>query len=103
MRRCQCNPQTVLSQHAWAEVLAQILHLRDGTGVTRVALARCLLAASALGVAVSAVARRVARVGRETVRAALGADRPADQPPLEGWLVRGAARAHPPGVPQAPQ
>lgn len=91
MRRSQCTPCAVLSQHTWAEALAQVFHLTDGS-LPRGAVARCLLVASALRVAVSAVAARVARAGRETVRKVLAADRPADPDTLERYLAAGLRR-----------
>lgn len=87
MRRSQCNPWPVLGQQAWADTLADVLHLTAGAAV-----ARCLLAAAALGVAVSAVARRVAGAGRETVRTTLAADLTTDLTTLERRLAAGLRR-----------
>ncbi|AWM37233.1 hypothetical protein GobsT_48230 [Gemmata obscuriglobus] len=92
MRRSRCTAVAVRSQHAWAGALADVLHLTDGPSVTRVAVARCLLVASALRVALSAVARRVAAVGRETVRKALAGDLPRDRDTLERYLAAGFRR-----------
>ena len=95
MRRTPCNPWPVLGQQAWADTLADVLHLTDGAVVARAAVARCLLAAAALGVAVSAVAKRVAGVGRETIRKAFAADLPADLPTPERHLAAGLRRRFP--------
>ena len=95
MRRSQCNPWPVLGQHSWADALAEILGLTDGPAVARSVVARCLLAASALRVAVSAVASPVAGVGRETLRKTLDADLPDDLPTLEGRLAAGLRRRLP--------
>ena len=92
MRHSQFNPWPMLGQHTWADTLAQIFGLTDTSAVTRAAVARCLLAASVLRVAVSAVAARVAGVGRETVRQALGAELPEDLSTVEGRLAAGLRR-----------
>lgn len=95
MRHTQSNRWSVLGQHTWANTLADVLHLTDASALTAATAARCLLAAAALGVAVSAVARRVAGVGRETLRSSLAADLPADRATLERRLAAGLRRSLP--------
>jgi putative transposase len=69
--------------------------LTDSSGATGVALATCLLVASALRLAVSAVARKVAGAGRETVRKAIAASLPQDPRQLELRIAAGLRRAIP--------
>jgi putative transposase len=69
--------------------LASVFHLSDGSSVTGAMMARCLLVASALRIAVSAVAQRITGLGRETIRKALAADRPTDLDTLERHLAAG--------------
>jgi putative transposase len=88
MRRSQCNPWPVLGQHAWADTLATVLGLTDGPAARR-AVARCLLAASVLRASLSAVASRVAGLGRETIRKSVHADLPGDLGTLERRLAAG--------------
>lgn len=95
MRRHQSNPWPTLGQPAWADDLADVLHLTDSPALPRTALARCLLLAAALRLAVSAVARRAAGVGRETARAALAADLPDRPAVLEDRLAAGFRRRLP--------
>jgi hypothetical protein len=97
MRRHQSNPWPILGQPAWATALADVLRLTDSPALTRTDLARCLLLAAALNVALSAVARHAARVGRETARKALAADLPDDLDTLEQRLAA-ALRHHLPGA-----
>ena len=86
----------VVRQPGWDTWLADVLGLTDYSDrAPRTALARCLLVASALGAAVSAVARRVADIGRETVRKGLAAPLPADARQLEHRLAAGFRRALP--------
>lgn len=88
-----------LRQPGWDVWVADGLGLSDASeAVPRTVLARCLLVAAALGVAVSAVARRAARVGREVVRRGLAGSAPADPRDLERTLAAAFRRAVPRGV-----
>src|SRR5436309_15856566 len=79
-----------LRQPAWAQWIADVLGLTDYSGrLPRTALARCLLLAASLGLAVSAVARRVARSGREVVRKGVRAALPEDARDLERRVAAG--------------
>jgi hypothetical protein len=96
MRHRHLSPIDALRQPGWDTWLADILGLTDySDAAPRTALARCLLVAAALGRAVSAVARWVADLGRETVRKGLGAARPDDVRQLEARLGAGFRRALP--------
>jgi hypothetical protein len=96
MRQYQNNPLAVVRQPGWDEWLSDVLGLTDySDGLARTILARCLLVAAALKCAVSAVARRVAKVGRETVRKGLAAPLPTDVRQLEHRIAAGFRRAFP--------
>ena len=96
MRHRQDSRLDLVRQPGWNLGLADVLGRTDDSDrVPRTALARCLLVAAALGAAVSAVARRVADIGRETVRKGLAAPRPTDARPLEHRLAAGFRRALP--------
>lgn len=85
-----------LRQPGWDTWIADALRLTDySLGVPRTALARCLLVAAALRLAVSAVARRTAHVGRELVRKAIAAWLPPDTRQLEQRLAAGLRHALP--------
>jgi hypothetical protein len=85
-----------LRQPGWDTWIADGLGLADySDGLSRTTLARCLLMAAALGVAVSAVTRRVAALGREVVRKGLAASLPDDPRQLEGRLAAGLRHALP--------
>jgi putative transposase len=93
MRHRHLSPRAQLRQPGWDNWLADALGLTDySQGATRPLLARCLLVAAALRVAVSAVARWVAGLGRETVRKGITAALPEGARALEGRL--GAAFRH---------
>jgi len=92
MRHRHLSPAGLVRQPGWDQWLADVLGLTDYSHrATGALLALCLLVASALGAAVSAVARRVARLGRETVRKGIAAGRPSDVRQLEHRLA-GALR-----------
>ena len=96
MRHRQDTRLDVVRQPGWDLWLADVLGLTDYSDrASRTVLARCLLVAAALGAAVSAVARRVADLGRETVRKGLAAPLPADVRQLEHRLAVGFRRALP--------
>jgi hypothetical protein len=95
MRRHQSNPWATLGQPAWTNTLADALHLSDSATLTRNDLARCLLLAASLNVALSAVARHAANVGRETLRKALAADLPNTTDELEARLAAALRRPLP--------
>jgi hypothetical protein len=79
-----------IRQPAWARWIADVVGLSDYSDqLPRTALAQCLLMAAALGLAVSAVARRVSGFGRETVRKGIRATLPEDPRDLEDRLAAG--------------
>jgi hypothetical protein len=83
-------------QPVWAEWVADALGLTDfSESLLRTALARCLLLAATLGLAVSAVARRVSGFGRETVRKGINATLPEDPRDLERRIASGLRRSIP--------
>jgi hypothetical protein len=84
-----------LRQPGWAQWIADGLGLTDFSDVPRTALAQCLLLAAALRLAVSAVTRRAAKIGRETARKGIAASLPRDTRPLERRLAAGLRRALP--------
>lgn len=93
MRRSQNTHLEDYGQPRWATWIADVLGLGDySDGLCRTALARCLLLASALNAAVSAVARRVTGCGRETVRNGIRASLPTDPRVLERRLGAGLRR-----------
>lgn len=102
MRRSPCTPNRVSVHHTWAVALSEILHLTDGSSVPGAVLARCLLVASVVRASVSAVARRITGFGREMVRKARAADRPADLDTLERHLAAGFRRHIPRGFRKNP-
>jgi hypothetical protein len=82
-----------LRQPAWEQPIADALGLSDYTDtLPATAVARCLLLAATLGLAVSAVARRVTRRGRETLRLAVAASLPPETHALESRLAAGLRR-----------
>jgi putative transposase len=90
MRPCYRTPAGAAGHPAWAGALADALGLTDySPAAPRAAVARALLLAAALTRAVSAVARRAAGAGRETVRRALRAALPDDPAAVEARLARG--------------
>lgn len=90
MRHPHPTPIAVARQPAWADWIADALGLADfSDALPRTALARCLLLAAALGQTLSAVARRAAGCGRETVRKGLRATLPDDPRELERRLAAG--------------
>jgi hypothetical protein len=92
-----------LRQPGWDTWLAECVGLTDySEAAPRTALARCLLLAAALRVAVSAVARRAARIGRETARQGLAAALPDDPRVLERRLAAGLRHAVPPALRRKP-
>ena len=96
MRHRQDTRLDVVRQPGWDIWLSDVLGLTDYSDrAPRTALARCLLVAAALGAAVSAVARRVADLGRETVRKGLAAPLPTDVRQLEHRLAVGFRRVLP--------
>jgi putative transposase len=95
MHRRQSNPWATLGQPAWANALADALHLSDSPALRRNDLARCLLLASCLNVSLSAVARPAAHVGRETLRKALAAELPGNPRDLEARLAAALRRQLP--------
>ena len=96
MRQRHDTPLEVVRQPGWDIWLSDVLGLTDYSDrAPRTALARCLLVAAALGAAVSAVARRVANIGRETVRKGLAAPLPTDVRQLEHRLAVGFRRVLP--------
>jgi putative transposase len=85
-----------LRQPGWSAWIATELGLSDySSDVPATALAQCLLLAAALGVAVSAVTRRAANIGREVVRRALAASLPENTRALEARLAAGLRHALP--------
>jgi hypothetical protein len=96
MRHRHLSPAGLIRQPGWDAWLADVLGLTDYSHRTpRTLLARCLLVASALGAALSAVARRVADSGRETVRKGIAAALPTDVRQLEHRLAGGFRRVLP--------
>lgn len=92
MRHRHHTPHADLRQPGWDAWLADALGLTDYSDrAPRAALARCLLVAAALRVAVSAVTRRAAGLGRETVRKGIAAALPADPRALEARLAPASA------------
>jgi hypothetical protein len=90
MRHTHTTPNDFTRQPAWIQWIADVLGLTDSSDrLPRTALARCLLVAASLGLAVSAVARRVTGCGRETVRKGIGAALPEDPRELENRLAAG--------------
>jgi len=90
MRHPQSTRREDYGQPGWASWVADVLRLKDySDGLGRIALARCLLLASVLKVAVSALAHRVTGCGRETVRNGLRACLPTDHRELEHHLAWG--------------
>jgi putative transposase len=88
MRHTQSTSGEDYGQPRWATWIADVLGITDySAALSRTAVARCLLVASALRVAVSAVARRVTGCGRETVRHGIRASLPAEVRTLEGRLA----------------
>lgn len=85
-----------LRQPGWDTWIADSLGLTDfSDDVPRTALARCLLLAASLRVAVSAVARKAAKIGRETARKGIDASLPQDTRTLEHRLAAGLRHALP--------
>src|ERR1044072_4390446 len=69
MRHRHLSPLECLRQPGWDTWLADALGLTDYSDrATRTLLARCVLVAAALRSPISAVARWVAHLGRETAR-----------------------------------
>jgi len=96
MRHRHLSPAQAIRQPGWDQWLADVLGLTDYSHhAPRALVARCLLVASALGAALSAVAKHVAGLGRETVRKALAASRPTDVRQLEHRLATGLRRVLP--------
>lgn len=96
MRHRHDTPSDAVRQPGWALGLADALGLIDyADRAPRTLLARCLLVAAALGCAVSAVARRAARLGRETVRKGLATSLPPDTRALEARLAAALRRTAP--------
>jgi putative transposase len=96
MRPSYRTPPAAAGHPAWAAALADALALTDySPAAPRAAVARALLLAAALTRAVSAVARRAAGAGRETVRRALRAALPDDPAAVEARLARGLHRQLP--------
>jgi hypothetical protein len=88
-----------LCQPGWDTWIADALGLTDySDDLPRTLLAKCLLVAAALGAAVSAVTRRVADLGRETVRKGINAALPDDPRTLEDRLAAGLRHALPRGL-----
>jgi hypothetical protein len=85
-----------LRQPGWDTWIADALGLTDySDDAPRTLLARCLLLAAALGAAVSAVTRRAADLGRETVRKGIEASLPGDARSLENRLAAAFRRTLP--------
>lgn len=96
MRHGHDTPIDFIRQPAWCDWIAEALGLTDySDGLLRTALARCLLLAASLGLAVSAVARRATGLGRETVRKGINATIPADPRELELRIAAGLRRRLP--------
>jgi putative transposase len=96
MRRPHPTPADAVRQLPWTEWFADTLGLTDYSDrLPGTALARCLLLAATLGVAISAVARRATGCGRETVRKGIAAALPADPRDLERRLAAGLHRRLP--------
>jgi hypothetical protein len=93
MRHRHLTPPDAVRLRPWTEWIAQTLGLTDASDrLPRTALARCLLLAATLGVAVSAVARRATGLGRETVRKGIQAPLPPDPRDLERRIALGLHR-----------
>lgn len=96
MHHRHLSPAGLVRQPGWDRWLADVLRLTDYSHRAPGALlARCLLVASALGAALSAVAKRVAQSGRETVRKGIAAALPTGVRDLEGRLAGGFRRVLP--------
>ena len=96
MRHPHLTPPDCVRLLPWTEWIAQTLGLTDGSDrLPRTALARCLLLAATLGLAVSAVARRATGLGRETVRKGIQATLPHDPRDLERRIALGLQRRRP--------
>ena len=96
MRQRHDTRLDVVRQPGWDIWLSDVLGPTDYSDrAPPSALARCLLVAAALGAAVSAVARRVADLGRGTVRKGLAAPLPTDVRQPEHRLAAGFRRILP--------
>jgi hypothetical protein len=90
MRHRHLSRLDTLRQPHWAQWIADTLKLTDYSDqLTRTALAKCLLVAAALRLAVSAVARTVTGAGREQVRRGIAASQPRQLRQLEACLAAG--------------
>ena len=96
MRHQHLSRSAALRQLGWAQWIADSLGLTDySDDLTRTMLAKCLLVAAALRVAVSRCARAVANAGREIVRKGIAASLPSDARQLENRLAAGLRHALP--------
>src|SRR5688572_14257731 len=96
MRHPHLTPPDFARQPPWTQWVADALGLTDySEDLPRTALARCLLLAATLGLAVSALARRATGCGRETVRKGIGASLPEDPRDLERRIAAGLHRRLP--------
>lgn len=96
MRHQHLSRSAVLRQHGWAQWIADSVGLADYSDqLTRTTLAKCLLVAAALRVAVSRIARTVANAGREVVRKGIAASLPNDTRLLENRLAQAFRHAIP--------
>lgn len=99
MRHRHTIPPSALCQAGWATWIAEALGLTDYSDkAPGTLLAKCLLVAAVLGSAVSAVARRVARLGRETIRKGINATLPSDPRQLEDRIAAGLRHVLPRGL-----
>ena len=94
MRHSHSTRPAAPGQSPRAIWIADALGLGDySAALDRIALARYLLLAAALRMTLSAVAGRIARVGRETLRAGLRAALPNDPRVLEGRFAAALRRS----------
>ena len=99
MRHRHSIRPSALCQPGWDTWIADALGITDySDAVPRTLLAKCLLVAAALGAAVSAVTRRVADLGRETIRKGINAALPSDPRRLEDQIATGLRHALPRGL-----
>lgn len=90
MRQFYRSPPTPLGPPSWATAVADAVGLTDYSArASRTVVARALIYAAVLTRSVSAAARAVVGVGRETLRKALAAALPATLDLLEDRVARG--------------